>query len=388
MDINGYILDGAFSTENAGFCQWAFARNLKHDFFIKKFIKFKYPDRKKIRSEALFQKKKKKCDDFYENKKALYDVLATCRTGNIMAVHEFFRKDEAYYAVSDKVAGVPLDVRQISNLSSDAKLVLLRSILYSFSAIHTAGIVHADVKPENILVIDTCSGYCCPKIIDFDLGFLVSQKPDPEEFGGDQLYFAPESLLYIRSQTDRLSAKIDMFSLGILFHEYWTGARPQIDDKYNFVCEAVLNDAPILIDRSIPPEISDIINRMLTKEPESRLSATDALLLLSSVDLPSDDMRSSGAAYGGESSADAKERARRETEGAARGVPPADESSSEEAAADDTAKAPGTGRSSKLKIHMSGKKARKKPEKAKAEGSGNVWGKDDVDTFFRPDDFD
>ena len=71
-----------------------------------------------------------------------------------------------------------------------------------------------------------------------------------------------------------------MLSLGILFHEYWTGKRPEFDRKYHLACEAVCDDSPIILSTALPKDISMLISDMLSKKPEDRISAWKALNIL------------------------------------------------------------------------------------------------------------
>lgn len=277
--INGYRLLTEFTTDNAGFCRWAFAEKNGHTYFIKQFLSPKYP----LDTQELTQKSRRKrleqCDEFVARKLKLYSALKSIRTGNLVVIEDFFRQDSFYYIVTDKIdKSDNLSPVEISALSDEKKLLLIKSILYSVMVLHNAGIVHADIKPENILIKKTVAGYYTAKIIDFDASFF--EEDGVEEILGDQVYLAPESRLKMMDESVLLTTKVDIFALGILFHQYWTGKLPYIAVEYDSVFEAVLEDSAVELDTSIPETLKTIISYMIEKEPSIRPTAKDVLTSL------------------------------------------------------------------------------------------------------------
>lgn len=273
--INGYYMVQNFTADNAGFCKWGFAEKDGYTYFIKEFLSPKYPlDTHKL-SEQTMNRKKQECIRFYEEKNALYEAIQSCRSGNVVIVHDFFREGSRYYAVTEKVAAPGYTVEQVCKISTEKKLVLFRGLLYSFSQLHSKGIVHGDIKPENILIKKTKVGYYTGKIIDFDSGFL--QTSVPEDIQGDQVFLAPEVRLHIADPAVPVTTKADVFSLGILFHLYWSGKLPEIPEEYAYTFEAVLDNVPPKLDSSIPKVIRNFIGNMLQNDATARPSASQIL---------------------------------------------------------------------------------------------------------------
>uniref|UniRef100_UPI003865EEE0 hypothetical protein n=1 Tax=Succinimonas sp. TaxID=1936151 RepID=UPI003865EEE0 len=148
MNINGYEILGDFSAENAGCSVWAYCRKDGHDFFIKKFTSVTYPVSNKL-SPAILEKKRKKCDKFYKEKKEFYNHLSQCHTGNIINICDFFRYESSYYVITEREMRPFLDVKTVSELDSDRKLTLIKAVLNSFVTLSDKGVVHSDVKPAN-----------------------------------------------------------------------------------------------------------------------------------------------------------------------------------------------------------------------------------------------
>ncbi|WP_406546518.1 protein kinase domain-containing protein, partial [Succinimonas sp.] len=193
----------------------------------------------------------------------------------VILVHDFFRYETAYYVVTDLEKRSPLSVRAVAALDNERKLVLIKSVLYSFAMLDFKGIVHSDVKPANILAVPTENGFCTGKIIDFDLGFHADSPP-PEP-GGDLVYLAPEALAAIKGRKTALTPKMDVFALGLIFHEYWTGNRPQLPRGFNYACEAVAAGKTLVLDKTIPEGVRAILAHMLLNDPRERFSAGNAL---------------------------------------------------------------------------------------------------------------
>lgn len=278
--INGYTLTQEFSNKNAGTCQWSFCEKGGSEYFIKQFLSPKYPLDSAEISPKQKEKKRRLADSFYAERKAFYSILDKCRTGNIVVVNDFFRWESCYYAVSDKIDTSTVPISCIAALDDDKKRTLMRSVLHSVKKLHENGIVHSDIKPDNVIVKATDMGFYTAKLIDFESSFLESAPPDIPM--GDQIYLSPEAAERINDEDNekhiRLTSKADIFALGILFHEYWSGRRPTINEsEYNYVHEAVLDRAAIRLAPSVPPDISSLLERMLAKAPENRPSASEIL---------------------------------------------------------------------------------------------------------------
>lgn len=274
-NINGYILDGELTAKNAGSCRWGRCRKGGRDYFIKEFLSPVYPLNSAELSEKTLAKRKAHCDKFFLVKDRYYSTLYNCRTGNNIVVNKFFRHESRFYVVTDWVEDKSLGLGDISCLQADKKETLLRAILYSVAQFHKKGIIHSDLRPENLIVKPTKDGFCTAKIIDFDAGFLLGDQPT--EIQGDFVYMAPETFLRIRDEKGTLDQKIDIFALGILFHQYWCGELPGFPSDYNYLFEALLDGARVKIDPAIPGNIRTVISKMLKVTPGERPDAAKLL---------------------------------------------------------------------------------------------------------------
>lgn len=281
-DVNGYRIIGELKTNNSGFSKWGFARKNGNEVFIKEFLSPIYPLDATVLSREQILRKRDICNQFEDEKKLFYSELNKCSTGNIVTVTDFFRSGSKYYMVTEKVDAAAISPEEISRFSLEQKILVAKIIVHCMRSLHNHGIVHGDIKPDNILFKKTHRGTYTAKIIDFDSSFLESKPPKNEEdFQGDLVYLAPESFLFIAEVEDKLSCKIDIFALGVLFHQYFSGELPGFDrGAYDYAFEAVLDGCELIMHPSIPESFKELLKRMLAREPEDRPDIEEIFAIL------------------------------------------------------------------------------------------------------------
>ncbi len=277
MIINGYVFD-EWVTENSGFSKWAFAEKNGKNYFIKQLLEPIYPMDKSVMSESMLRAKEQQCLDFEAHFANFYNTINRASHGNLVRIEEFFRCDSHYYVAMERVPAAKLSLEQIARMDTLHKYVLLRSVAYAFKCMHDAKLVHFDVKPTNIMVQETESGHFSVKIIDFDGGFFVGEPPKGDDIGGDPAYLAPETFLALIGEEAQLTEKSDIFSLGLVMHQLFTGHMPYFDkSEYDYIYEMALDQGCIQPAFGIPDDFSDILKRMMDADPEKRPSADELL---------------------------------------------------------------------------------------------------------------
>lgn len=280
--INQYELLSPFQNNNAGFSRWAIAKKNSKKYFLKELINPKYPDEDSL-SETLRGVRIKECRDFEEKRALLYSTVNDASDGNLVRIEEFFRADSHYYVSSRWIDDIRMNFTQIASLDLKDKLLICRTAAHSLACLHEKHVVHADIKDTNVLLHKTQAGCIVSKIIDFDTGFFESDPPCLEDdLGGDQVYLSPEACQFICGDEVALTCKMDVFALGLLFHQYFTGSLPCFDSGlYNYAHEAVLDDVILRADSAdIPLPVQKIIESMLLCDPEKRISSREVYLLL------------------------------------------------------------------------------------------------------------
>lgn len=278
MEINGYRIIGELSNDNSGFSKWGFGQKNGVSYFIKEFLNPVYPTDSGAMSDSQFEKKRAACEEYERNRLALYEAVNRCSRGNVVRINEFFRADNHYYIVTERIVGNGVTIDNIAALPMEDKLTICRSIAYCFACLHGAQIVHFDVKPSNILMRLTRAGKYAAKVIDFDESNFVDCFSNRDiDINADLVYLAPETFLRISGENARISEKTDIFSLALVFHEYLTGTYPILEEGYDYAYESVLDGGVVRFDESLPPHLQTLLGEMLSLDPEKRPDASSIM---------------------------------------------------------------------------------------------------------------
>lgn len=208
---------------------------------------------------------------------------------NILEVHDFGRADGITYAVMELLKGRDLRVLMRKGpLPMDRALHIGISVAEGLGAAHHQGVLHRDIKPENIFV--TSDGKV--KILDFGLArdvprsdpgantkTMESSLTTPGTVVGTTDYMSPEQ---VRGQ--QLDSRSDIFSLGCMLYEMFSGTHPFHGETRPDTMSAILNHDPAPISDSrtdLPPAIDVVIRQCLNKDPDERFdSARDVAFAL------------------------------------------------------------------------------------------------------------
>ncbi len=268
--INNYSFDKPLASDNSGFSKWGIGNRGGRAFFVKEFLSPVYPADDTVFTEKKKQERIRLCQTFVEEKTNLYAALRDAADGSVVTVEQFFRVGAKFYISTRAVTEHTLSVSEIARCSFVDKLRLCCSIAHAMAAIHEKKIVHADIKPDNILVVRKGTPHA--NIIDFDCSFFEAKCPKlGEELNGDLVYLSPEGFLHIAGIESNLSCKMDVFALGLLFHQYFTGCLPGFDsEEYQYAYESVLDDHPLAVQGIANIDCARILEQMLTKKPDDR----------------------------------------------------------------------------------------------------------------------
>lgn len=275
--LGSYELTGHLTSQNSGYSVWGFGKKNGRDFFIKQFLSPKYPDNDTVSSAASIEKRKKKCEKFEQKKASIYRMINDNSDGNAVRVEEFFRVESKYYISMRKIDSLEWGIDTIAGLAEKEKRFLCSVIAHGIAGLHKGHVVHADLKHDNILFMKSSSGYVTAKIIDFDSGFLETDPPtEGEEIVGDQVYFSPEACKTFMGESPELTCKMDIFALGILFHQYFTGSLPGYDESLgNYAGEAVARGGTATVSMDIPADVRSLLEKMLDADPHKRPTALE-----------------------------------------------------------------------------------------------------------------
>lgn len=286
--LGQYELSGALTNQNAGYSVWGFGKKDGKDYFVKQFVEQKYPANDTVSSPDRLAKKLKECDRFEQRKKNLYQVLNENSDGIAVRVEEFFRIESKYYISMRKIDSLQWGFTDVAKLPSGEIRRLCAIIAHGVASLHEGHMIHADLKPDNILFMKTDTGYLTAKIIDFDSGFLETDPPGPgETIVGDFHYFSPEACRSIWGEEVELTCKMDVFALGVLFHQYFTGVLPGFNtEESSYSGEAAAKGEVLTVSNKLPNDIRGLLSRMLNNDPEKRPTAIEVFNSLRGIIIP------------------------------------------------------------------------------------------------------
>ncbi len=198
---------------------------------------------------------------------------------NVVAVYDQGDDEGTVFLAMEYVAG-RLTLRDVirdeAPLQPGKALTLLEEILKAISAAHESGIIHRDVKPENVL-IDPRGRV---KVADFGLARAISSATTATATGGVLMgtvsYLAPELVTEGRSD-----ARSDVYALGVLLYELLTGVKPHQGDSPIQVAYAHVHDdvpPPSLLVEGVPPYLDAFVARATSRARDLRPADAHVML--------------------------------------------------------------------------------------------------------------
>ena len=214
---------------------------------------------------------------------------------NICTVYEFGEHEGAPFLVMEWLQGETLRDRLASSdhdgLPLDEVLDIALQVSSGLQAAHERGIIHRDIKPANIFL--TSKGIA--KILDFGLAKMLEQpETEPSYSNGtatrtsvdatlSRIGFAMGTAGYMspeQARGERLDARSDLFSFGLVLYEMATGKRAFSGSSAAIVRDAILHQThrPVRgLNPRVPPAFEDLINSALEKDRERRLQSADEM---------------------------------------------------------------------------------------------------------------
>ena len=208
---------------------------------------------------------------FYREAKA----VAKLQHRNIVTIFEFAEENNQPHIVMEFLRGQPLNARmeQTPPLTLDDKLDVVAQLCSGLGYAHTQGIVHRDVKPANVFILEDGT----VKLLDFGVAKLATSTLTRQgDVLGSAPYMSPEQI----AGTQDLDGRSDVWSTGVLLYELLTGRKPFDGDELTTVVMGILKHEPSPVDQLIPgmpKAVAEVVARALHKDRDRRFQTAEDL---------------------------------------------------------------------------------------------------------------
>jgi serine/threonine-protein kinase len=201
---------------------------------------------------------------------------------NVVAVFDQGDDDGTLFLVMEYVPGLTLRdvIRKDAPLPPGRALALLDPVLSALAEAHRAGLIHRDVKPENVLLADQPAGGGAVKVADFGLARAINAETQHTATGGVLIgtvsYLAPELV-----SEGKADARADVYAAGVLLYEMLTGQKPHQGDTpiqvaYKHVHEDI--PPPSEVVSGIPAYVDALAARATARDRAARPADAGVLL--------------------------------------------------------------------------------------------------------------
>ncbi|HMI93334.1 MAG TPA: protein kinase [Polyangiales bacterium] len=173
------------------------------------------------------------------------------------------------------------DILDESVLPIAAVIEVTRQLLAGLAAVHHAGVVHRDIKPDNAMIVRASSGDLVVKLVDFGISKFV--RADIRERAltkkntiiGSPDYMAPEQL-----RRQEVDARTDLYAVGVLLYQAVTGSLPFDGESLTDLMAAIVRDPvtpPSKLRTDCPPELEHLILKSISRDPADRFQSADEM---------------------------------------------------------------------------------------------------------------
>lgn len=214
-------------------------------------------------------------EEFRRRFNAESQAVAQLSHPNIVSVYDVSRGGDTEYIVMELIDGITLKqyMEKRGQLNWRESLHFITQIMRGLSHAHSRGIIHRDIKPQNIMVLRDGS----VKVADFGIACLAdSAQTMTQEALGSVHYISPE-----QARGDRPDARSDIYSSGVVLYEMLTGRLPFEGESAVSVAIQHLSSIPLApreINPDIPEQLELICMKAMAPDLEHRYQSADAMI--------------------------------------------------------------------------------------------------------------
>lgn len=255
LEVPGYSLIKEIATSNFSAVYLARSEKLRRNVVLKTMKRGESP--REMDDAERFQRE--------------YEIISSISHRAIVEIHDFGTLPQNLYLVMEYFPCGDLRDRLRNPLSMDESLYYLRTLAEALRVIHVFGILHRDLKPANVMLRDDNS----PVLIDF--GLARRAHVDDAVTGVGQVLGSPYYMSPEQAQGQRVDARTDIYSLGVMFYEMLTGQKPYVGRTAVAIMEQH-NYSPV---PTLPDSVASqqpLLDRLMAKQLHKRYASVDEIL--------------------------------------------------------------------------------------------------------------
>jgi len=190
---------------------------------------------------------------------------------NIMPIYDAGEEEGKYYVVTEHIQGartLAAYCRPDNLLRVDDVVEIIYKCAKALHYAHGRGVIHRDIKPSNVMLTNDND----VRIIDFGIAIVSdSEVSRIEGIAGSPSYMSPEQV-----QSEELTPKSDLYSLGAVMYELLTGFRPFRADNLSKLLHQIVYATPPPIHTyrdDLPEQLENVVTAVMLKEPDQRIAS-------------------------------------------------------------------------------------------------------------------
>lgn len=195
------------------------------------------------------------------------------------------------YVVMELLQGVSLSafIRRRKKLPAMEAVAILDEMLAALGAAHRGGVIHRDLKPGNVFLVENAEGVRSLKLLDFGIAKVVASQPSDALTRVGSLLGTPEYMAPEQIRGEQVSPATDLYSVGVIAFQMLTGRLPFRGEQMSVLLAQVEAKPPALssLAPDVPKVLESIVMRLLAKSPAKRYASAEAVRSELSVLLPS-----------------------------------------------------------------------------------------------------
>ncbi|GAB5549749.1 MAG: hypothetical protein SangKO_095090 [Sandaracinaceae bacterium] len=206
---------------------------------------------------------------------------------NTVTVFDYGQSENLYFIVMELLEGITLKkaMKQAGGMPATRVVHIMKQICRSLREAHRLGVIHRDMKPGNVMLLEQGDEKDYAKVLDFGLVKDVDAAEEEEDltqagvFMGSPKYMSPEQI-----QGERVDQRSDIYSLGVVMYEMLCARPPfQRDKQVQILMDHINTPVPPMEvpegRQPVPPELQQVVFKCLAKKREDRFDDMESLLV-------------------------------------------------------------------------------------------------------------